>query len=85
MSAYNFLHASQDLLFDNFTNIEKTCKNLVEKKLPLPAYELCIKASHCFNLLDSRGLISVTERQAYILRIRTLVQQCCSLIMEKNE
>ncbi len=84
MSAYNFLHASQELLFSNFSNIEETCKNLIDKKLPIPAYELCIKASHCFNLLDSRGLISVTERQAYILRIRTLVQQCCSLIMEKK-
>ena len=56
---------------------------MIEKGLPIPAYELCIKASHCFNLLDARGLISVTERQAYILRIRSLVQKCCLLIVEK--
>ena len=60
------------------------CKNLLEDNLIIPAYELCIKASHCFNLMESRGLISVTERQSYILRKRTLVQKCCSLIVEKD-
>ena len=64
---------------------EENCFQLIEKKLPIPAYELCIKASHCFNLLDARGLISVTERQSYILRIRNLVQKCCYLILENNE
>ena len=64
---------------------DKGCENLIENNLPLPAYELCIKASHAFNLLDARGLISVTERQAYILKIRSLVQKCCNLILENNE
>jgi glycyl-tRNA synthetase alpha chain len=50
---------------------------MVERKLPLPAYEQCIKASHTFNLLDARGVISVTERQSYILRVRDLAKACC--------
>ena len=48
-----------------------------ERKLPLPAYEQCIKASHCFNLLDARGVISVTERASYIARVRALAKGCC--------
>ena len=85
MSEYNFSLASEKLLFNSFVDYEDSCKNLIERGLPIPAYELCIKASHCFNLLDARGLISVTERQAYILRIRSLVQKCCLLLVEKNE
>ena len=50
---------------------------MIENKLPLPAYEQCIKASHAFNMLDARGVISVTERQSYILRVRTLAKACC--------
>ncbi len=50
---------------------------LLERKLPLPAYDQCIKASHLFNLLDARGIISVTERQSYILRVRELTKGCC--------
>ena len=79
-SDYNFNHASSDYLFSSFNDYEKTTKNLIDKKLIIPAYEQCIKASHCFNLLDSRGLISAKERQAFILRIRTLVYNCCSLL-----
>ena len=79
-SNYNFNHASSEYLFNSFMSFEKTTKNLIEKKLMIPAYEQCIKASHCFNLLDSRGLISAEERQAFILRIRTLVYNCCCLI-----
>ena len=85
MSAYNFVHAQKDFLFDSFSAFEIGCEDLIGNNLPLPAYELCIKASHCFNLLDARGLISVTERQAYILKIRSLVQKCCNLILENNE
>ncbi len=85
LSEYNFNFASKNLLFDSFKGYEENCFQLIEKKLPIPAYELCIKASHCFNLLDARGLISVTERQSYILRIRNLVQKCCYLILENNE
>ena len=79
-SDYNFNYASPDHLFSSFNDYEKTTKKLIEKKLVIPAYEQCIKASHCFNLLDSRGLISAKERQAFILRIRTLVYNCCSLL-----
>ena len=79
-SDYNFNYASPDHLFSSFNDYEKTTKKLIEKKLVIPAYEQCIKASHCFNLLDSRGVISAKERQAFILRIRTLVYNCCSLL-----
>ena len=82
-SDYNFNHASSDYLFSSFNDYEKTTKSLIDKKLVIPAYEQCVKASHCFNLLDSRGLISVKERQAFILRIRTLVYNCCSLLNDE--
>ena len=80
---YNFNYASPDYLFSSFKDYEKTTKNLIDRKLVIPAYEQCIKASHCFNLLDSRGLISAKERQAFILRIRTLVYNCCSLLNDE--
>ena len=76
-SAYNFEHADTDMLFRHFADAEKECGRLIERKLPLPAYEQCIKASHGFNLLDARGVISVTERQSYILRVRDLAKACC--------
>ena len=82
-SDYNFNYASSDYLFSTFNDYEKTSKSLIDKKLIIPAYEQCIKASHCFNLLDSRGLISAKERQAFILRIRTLVYNCCSLLNDE--
>ena len=76
-SAYNFEHADTEMLFRHFADAENECGRMVAKKLPLPAYEQCIKASHAFNLLDARGVISVTERQSYILRVRTLAKACC--------
>ena len=76
-SAYNFEHADTEMLFRHFVDAEKESGRMIEKKLPLPAYEQCIKASHVFNLLDARGVISVTERQSYILRVRTLAKACC--------
>ena len=82
-SDYNFNHASSDYLFSSFNDYEKTTKSLIDKKLVIPAYEQCVKASHCFNLLDSRGLISAKERQAFILRIRTMVYNCCSLLNDE--
>ena len=85
MSAFNFIYAQKNFLLDSFSSFDKGCEDLIKNNLPLPAYELCIKASHVFNLLDARGLISVTERQAYILKIRSLVQKCCNLILENNE
>ncbi len=78
-SAYNFDHADTDMLFRHFADAEKECKRLIEVRLPLPAYEQCIKASHAFNLLDARGVISVTERQSYILRVRDLAKACCEV------
>ncbi len=73
-STYNFEYADVDFLFKLFDQNEKECQYLIglEKPLPLPAYERILKAAHAFNLLDARHAISVTERQRYILRIRTL-------------
>ena len=76
-SAFNFEHADTDRLFRHFEDAERECLALVEVALPLPAYDQCMKASHLFNLLDARGVISVTERQSYILRVRTLARACC--------
>ena len=85
MSFFNFEFASRDYLYKSFEFFEKNAQDLINKQLPIPAYEQCIKASHTFNLLDSRGLVSVSERQSYILRIRSLVQSCCKLIVNNNE
>ena len=71
-SAYNFEYADVDMLLQQFDGYALQAKQLVERKLPLPAYEMVIKASHAFNLLDARRAISVTERQRYILRVREL-------------
>jgi glycyl-tRNA synthetase alpha chain len=73
-SAYNFEHADVPALFNTFDQCEKDALNLSEHNLPLPAYEQVMKASHAFNLLDARHAISVTERQRYILRVRTLAK-----------
>ena len=73
-SAYNFDHANTDSLLKNFEIAEQECKNLLEQKLPLPAYDQCLKASHIFNLLDARGVIAVAERTGYINRIRELAK-----------
>ena len=75
-STYNFEHADVPKLFENFDHYERECEKLLalEKPLPLPAYEQVLKASHTFNLLDARHAISVTERQRYILRVRTLAR-----------
>jgi len=72
MSAYNFEKADVSALLGAFDQYEKECKRLIEYKLPLPAYEMVLKASHTFNLLDARRAISVSERQRFILRVRTL-------------
>ncbi|MHB1220171.1 MAG: glycine--tRNA ligase subunit alpha [Alphaproteobacteria bacterium] len=78
-SAYNFEHANTAVLFQHFKDAEAECAVLLDKKLSLPAYDQCIKASHTFNLLDARGVISVTERQAYIARVRALAKGCCEM------
>jgi glycyl-tRNA synthetase alpha chain len=84
-SRYNFEYADTDMLLQHFKDSEKECKALLEKgdrderhEMALPAYDQCIKASHVFNLLDARGVISVTERQSYILRVRELAKACCA-------
>jgi glycyl-tRNA synthetase alpha chain len=74
MSSFNFLEADVDNLFAQFEFYEGEANRLAEKKLPLPAYEYVMKASHTFNLLDARHAIGVTERQRYILRVRTLAR-----------
>jgi glycyl-tRNA synthetase alpha chain len=83
-SRYNFEHANTDALLQHFKDAEAECRALLaagdkdgRHELALPAYDQCIKASHTFNLLDARGVISVTERQAYILRVRELAKGCC--------
>ena len=83
-SAYNFEFDNTDALLKNFESIENECKSLLEKKLSLPAYDQCLKASHLFNLLDARGVISVAERANYITRIRTLAKACGELWIEKQ-
>lgn len=86
-STYNFEHADVATLFERFTKAEAECQKLLalEKPLPLPAYERTIQASHTFNLLDARGAISVTERQAYILRVRTLARGCAEAYFKARE
>lgn len=74
MSAYNFEYANIEKLFELFNYYEEECNKLIELNLPLPAYEMVLKASHTFNLLDARHAISVTERQRYILQVRTLAK-----------
>jgi glycyl-tRNA synthetase alpha chain len=76
-SAYDFEYANVEQLLRHFSDAETECMALLERDLPLPAYDECIKASHAFNLLDARGVISVTERQAYIGRVRALAKACC--------
>ncbi|MCZ6721710.1 MAG: glycine--tRNA ligase subunit alpha [Proteobacteria bacterium] len=76
-SVYNFERANSEILFRHFDDAESECTALLAADLPLPAYDQCLKASHLFNLLDARGLISVTERAAYIGRVRALAKGCC--------
>jgi glycyl-tRNA synthetase alpha chain len=88
-SAYNFEHANTERLLQHFKDAEAECQGLLDpklnRKLPLPAYDQCLKASHIFNLLDARGVISVTERQAYIGRVRALAKGCCEAWLASQE
>ncbi|MDH3791806.1 MAG: glycine--tRNA ligase subunit alpha [Rhodospirillales bacterium] len=86
-SAYNFEHASPEMLFRHFQDAAEECKQLLaqDRPLALPAYDQCMKASHIFNLLDARGVISVTERQAYIGRVRELAKACCEAWVASQE
>jgi glycyl-tRNA synthetase alpha chain len=82
-SAYNFEAANTEALFDGFRKCADECRALVAAGLPLPAYDQAVKASHLFNLLDARGVISVAERQAYIGRVRDLVKAVADLQVEQ--
>ena len=84
-SAYNFEHADVDFLFQLFDQCERDSSKLIEAGLPLPAYEQVLKASHAFNLLDARHAISVTERQRYILRVRTLSRAVAQAYYDTRE
>jgi glycyl-tRNA synthetase alpha chain len=85
MSEYNFDHAHVESLFTTFDNCERESARMIEAGLPLPAYELVLKASHTFNLLDARKAISVTERQRFILRVRTLARAVAQAYYDKRE
>jgi glycyl-tRNA synthetase alpha chain len=84
-SVFNFERADTEILFRHFADAEKECRALLRERLPLPAYDQCIKASHTFNLLDARGVISVTERAAYIGRVRALAKACCEGWLESEQ
>jgi glycyl-tRNA synthetase alpha chain len=84
-STFDFEKANTEVLFKHFEDAEKECQSLIGAKLTLPAYDQCIKASHCFNLLDARGVISVTERAAYIARVRGLAKACCEGWLESPQ
>ena len=83
-SAYNLEYADTEQLLQHFQDAEKECQALLDKNLPLPAYDQCIKASHRFNLLDARGVIGVTERASYIGRVRALAKACCEEWVKKS-
>ena len=86
-SGWNFEHADTDLLLQHFRDAEAECGRLLslDKPLALPAYDQCMKASHYFNMLDARGVISVTERAAYIGRVRALARGCCEAWIGADE
>ena len=83
-SVYNFEAAPVDILTRRFDEYEGECRDLVDRGLPLPAYDQVLKCSHTFNLLDARGAISVTERAAYIARVRSLARRVAELYVEKD-
>jgi glycyl-tRNA synthetase alpha chain len=84
-SAYDLEAANVEMLLRHFEDAEAECRQLLARKLVLPAYDQCIKASHNFNLLDARGAISVTERAAYIARVRTLAKSCAESWMAHEQ
>ncbi len=81
-SRFHFEEADTALHFDLFDRYEAECRRLLERGLVLPAYDHCMKCSHVFNVLDARGVISVSERQAYILRVRALARACAAAYLE---
>ena len=83
-SAYNFEYANTDNLFKIFDMIEQEAKSLIEKKISLPAYDQCLKASHIFNILDARGVISIAQRAEYISKIRDLTKAIGKVWLESQ-
>ena len=83
-STFNFEIADTEALFRHFADAEAECGRILERGLALPAYDQCLKASHTFNLLDARGVISVTERQAHIGRVRALAKACAEAWLESR-
>jgi glycyl-tRNA synthetase alpha chain len=84
-SHYNFEEADVDMLMRHFEDYEREAAKLIEHVLPLPAYDMVLKANHAFNLLDARGAISVTERAAYIGRVRNLVRALAKVYLEQQQ
>jgi glycyl-tRNA synthetase alpha chain len=84
-SAYHLEHANTEKILRHFNDAEAECQKMLERKLALPAYDQCIKASHNFNILDARGVIGVTERAAYIGRVRALAKGCCEAYIASME
>jgi glycyl-tRNA synthetase alpha chain len=78
MSTYSFQKSDPKMLFGLFDTYEAECQRLAEERLPLPAYDYCLKCSHTFNMLDARGAVSVTERTGYIARVRNLARMCAA-------
>ena len=84
-SRYNFEEGDVSMLMATFQAFEEECRRLLDRKLTLPAYDYCIKTSHMFNVLDARGAISVTERTAYIARVRALARRCAESYLADRE
>ena len=84
-SRYNFEEGDVSMLMATFQAFEGECRRLLDKKLTLPAYDYCIKTSHMFNVLDARGAVSVTERTAYIARVRALARRCAESYLADRE
>lgn len=85
-SEFNLNYDNVEILKRHFLECEKQCEDLIKMNLPFPAYDYCIKASHIFNLLNAKGVLSVTDRAAYIVRVRDMAKKCCStLLTQKDE
>ncbi|MGH7792087.1 MAG: glycine--tRNA ligase subunit alpha, partial [Thermodesulfobacteriota bacterium] len=84
-SKYNFEESNPDMLRDLFEKFRTECENLLDRKIPLPAYDYCLKCSHTFNLLDARGAIGVTERASYIGKVRALAKMCAEAYLRERE
>lgn len=84
-SKYNFDESNASMHVDLFDKFESECRDMIEKQLPLPAYEYCLKCSHTFNLLDARGAIGVTERANYIARVRALANMCAESYLNQRK